>query len=376
MKVKKYTAPTMPEVMKLVRKELGNQAVILNSREKRSNGFLGLFKKRNIEVVAAVDPNPVLNKQSKNTQVSFKQEQSPNLNESSTTKKEYDPDLLKEIRDLKEQLSNQEQTAQYPEVIEKVNSHLQGQGVSQPLIDELIQPLLAEYYSNGQHEDLTVYFQLLQDLIAEKLKPSIDYQRNSSTKNLFLFGPTGVGKTTTLAKLAADASIKQGKDVGLITLDTYRIAAVEQLKTYAKILNLSVEVAYNSEDFEIAKENLSHKDLIFIDTPGRNFRKNEYIEQIHQLIEFGEDDELYCVLSLTSKEQDMVDIYNNFKALPINQVIFTKADETSLYGPILNLWSRYDFKIAYLTTGQDVPDDIEEATVDNVAQLIAGENVW
>ncbi|WP_017185289.1 flagellar biosynthesis protein FlhF [Alkalibacillus haloalkaliphilus] len=374
MKVKKYTAPTMPEVMKKVRKELGNQAVILNTREKRSKGFLGFLKKKNIEVVAAVDPNPIYNKQTTQTKGEISLYQEPHTRTENTTKsKEYDSDLLEEIRDLKEQLTlKQETKTQYPKVIEEVNNYLQGQGVSQSVIDELIDPLLAEYYSNGQQGDTTIYYELLQKQITTKMEAAAT-QSNSSAKRIFLFGPTGVGKTTTLAKLAADASINQNKDVALITLDTYRIAAVEQLKTYAKILNLPVEVAYNKEDFEQAKENFSHKDLIFVDTAGRNFRNSEFIEQIDELIDFNDEDELYCVLSLTSKEQDMIDIYNNFKELPINQVIFTKVDETNHYGPILNLWDRYKFKVRYITTGQDVPDDIEKASPNRIAQLIVGE---
>ncbi|MDV2580618.1 flagellar biosynthesis protein FlhF [Alkalibacillus haloalkaliphilus] len=375
MKVKKYTAPTMPEAMKKVRKELGNQAVILNSKEKRSTGFLGFLKKKNIEVVAAVDPNPIYNKQTTESNGQFSLSQDPLIRSEHTSKsKEYDSELLEEIRDLKEQLTlKQETKTQYPKVIEEVNNYLQGQGVSQSVIDELIDPLLAEYYSNGQQGDSTIYYELLQKQVTTRMEAAAT-QSNSSAKRIFLFGPTGVGKTTTLAKLAADASINQNKDVALITLDTYRIAAVEQLKTYAKILNLPVEVAYNKEDFEQAKDNFSHKDLILVDTAGRNFRNNEYIEQIDELIDFNEQDELYCVLSLTSKEQDMVDIYNNFKALPINQVIFTKVDETNHYGPILNLWHRYKFNISYITTGQDVPDDIEKASPNRIAQLIVGEH--
>ncbi|GEN44936.1 flagellar biosynthesis protein FlhF [Alkalibacillus haloalkaliphilus] len=374
MKVKKYTAPTMPEAMKKVRKELGNQAVILNSKEKRSTGFLGFLKKKNIEVVAAVDPNPIYNKQTTESKGQFSLNQDPLIrNEHTSKSKEYDSELLEEIRDLKEQLTlKQETKTQYPKVIEEVNNYLQGQGVSQSVIDELIDPLLAEYYSNGQQGDSTIYYELLQKQVTTRMEAAAT-QSNSSAKRIFLFGPTGVGKTTTLAKLAADASINQNKDVALITLDTYRIAAVEQLKTYAKILNLPVEVAYNKEDFEQAKDSFSHKDLILVDTAGRNFRNSEYIEQIDELIDFNEQDELYCVLSLTSKEQDMVDIYNNFKALPINQVIFTKVDETNHYGPILNLWHRYKFNISYITTGQDVPDDIEKASPNRIAQLIVGE---
>ena len=122
------------------------------------------------------------------------------------------------------------------------------------------------------------------------------------SKFIYLLGPTGVGKTTTIAKLAADAKMKHAKDIAFITLDTYRIAAIEQLKTYAKILDIPIEVAYNAEDLEAAKEKFKDKDLIYIDTAGRNYMNSEYINQLKEIAQFKEQDKLIYALTLTAKE--------------------------------------------------------------------------
>ncbi|WP_188205823.1 flagellar biosynthesis protein FlhF [Alkalibacillus aidingensis] len=379
MRVKKYSAATMPEVMKQVRKELGDSAVILNSKEKRTKGILGLFRKKNIEVLAAVDPNPVNLRQTQKTnnnltknmliqeqdQTATGTKQNNNVNE----------ELVNEIKQLKEQLSSDSQP-NYPTVIQETVKKLESQGVNRLLRDQLADYLLEEYYTNDKSKDIEHFKKVTQEFLKGKLEQATNFKPDLQTKNIYLFGPTGVGKTTTVAKLAAEAAIVQHKNVGLITLDTYRIAAVEQLKTYGKILNIPVEVAYNREDFEAAKQKFSEKDIIFIDSAGRNFRKTEYIDQVKELIHFEDHDELYGVLALTGKEQDLDEIYGQFTQLPINKVIFTKADETSQYGMIYNLWNKYRFSIAYITYGQDVPEDIQKASPEVLSEMIVGETQW
>ncbi|GAA0461375.1 flagellar biosynthesis protein FlhF [Alkalibacillus silvisoli] len=375
MKVKKYTAPTMPDAMKQVRKELGEAAVILNSKEKNSRGLLGLFKKKSIEVIAAVDPQPI--KQSPKTSLQKEKE----FKRSSFAIKDSQPDksvktdqeLLNEIRELKAELNQTEGKKNYPSPLDSIYLKLEKQGISHKLINEMMDDLLTEYYSNGKINDSSHYMKMIKNILYEKLQDATDFKLSEHIKTVYLFGPTGVGKTTTVAKLAADQAINQGKNVGLITLDTYRIAAVEQLKTYAKILGLPVEVAYNKDDFERAREKFSDQDLILVDTAGRNFKKDEYINQMKQFVNFTEEDALFCVLSLTTKEQDLKEIYSRFHDLSVNNVILTKIDETSQYGPIINLWDQYQFKIAYLTTGQDVPNDIERPTSKRLTDMIAGE---
>jgi flagellar biosynthesis protein FlhF len=195
---------------------------------------------------------------------------------------------------------------------------------------------------------------------------------NFSKKYINVVGPTGVGKTTTLAKIAAQAVLKYGKKVAFITTDTYRIAAIDQLKTYAKILNVPLEVTYTIDDFVKAKERFSHFDLILIDTAGRNFRNKQYVEDLKSVIGFDEDLETILVLALTSKYSDMLDIFEQFSSIKINKLIFTKVDETSKYGTIVNLILKNKIGVAYLTNGQNVPDDIFEASPESIANTVFG----
>ncbi|TFB23195.1 flagellar biosynthesis protein FlhF [Filobacillus milosensis] len=370
MKVKKYTAPTMPEAMKVVRNELGQSAVILNSREQKTKGFLGFFRKKYIEVFAAVDPNPIMSHKKASNKVDRiyqkpKQEEDRSLND----------EILKEINQLKTQVNQQKTNKNVlPDPIQVIYKHLEEQEINKDEIDEMLPFLLEKYYSNDKNDDKQLKRYVKQYLL-EKMDSAFAHHKHHA-KFIYLFGPTGVGKTTTIAKLAALSSITDDKKIAFITLDTYRIAAIDQLKTYAKILNVPIEVAYNKDDFKKAKDRFKDYDVIFIDSAGRNFRKDEYINQVKDFVEFSENEEIYCVLSLTSKSKDLEDIFTRFNQLNVNRVIFTKADETSQYGAIFNLWNKHKFKISYVTYGQSVPDDIQEASPELIVDLLVGEKQW
>jgi flagellar biosynthesis protein FlhF len=187
-----------------------------------------------------------------------------------------------------------------------------------------------------------------------------------------MVGPTGVGKTTTIAKLAALHVISGRRKVGLLTMDTFRIAAVDQLRTYANILDVPLEVAYQPEDLPAALERLADRDLIFIDTAGRNFRMDIHVEELRNAFGRIRVDETYLVLSVTSKPEDLDYLASAFSQLPIDKFLFTKLDETTTYGAILNLLYTYRKPLSYLTTGQNVPNDIEVASMDKVLRLILG----
>ena len=150
-------------------------------------------------------------------------------------------------------------------------------------------------------------------------------------------GPTGVGKTTTIAKLAAEQVLKYHRKVGFITSDTYRIAAIEQLKTYATILNVPLEVVFSPQDLTKAFHNLEECDVIFMDTAGRNFRNEMYVSELNSLLKTQGNSETILVLSLTTKYRDMRAITNNFNKFKLDKVLFTKMDETDSYGAIVNI---------------------------------------
>ncbi len=177
-------------------------------------------------------------------------------------------------------------------------------------------------------------------------------------KYIHLIGPTGVGKTTTIAKVAASL-VQSGKRIAFMTTDTYRIGAVEQLKTYADILQVPLEVCYTKDDYLRAIERFANYDHVLIDTAGRNYRDEKYIEELTNLIEFQNGMETFLVFSLTSKEEDLEAIYDQFSHINVDRFIFTKLDETSRFGALINMPLKYKKGIAFITTGQEVPDDIQ-----------------
>ncbi|MFD6439863.1 GTP-binding protein, partial [Peribacillus sp. NPDC060186] len=240
------------------------------------------------------------------------------------------------------------------------------------LRSQIMNELLEKWFAFKQQSTDEEVQGWLEEALFEILEKVQNGKPGLQKKYINIVGPTGVGKTTTLAKVAAETMLRHGKKVAFITTDTYRIAAIDQLKTYAKILNVPIEVAYNLEDFKKATERFSQYDYVFIDTAGRNFRNPQYVKDLSEIIDFTDKMETYLVLSLTSKQKDMEDIYRQFATIPIKQVIFTKADETSTFGAIFNFIHAHKLGAAYITNGQNVPDDIEKATSSQLLKTAFG----
>lgn len=374
MKVKKYIAPTMAEASEKIKKELGKDAIILNSKVVYTGGFLGFFKKKNIEVIAALDAekDPPIKNMSK--EVLVKKDSQINTKEGG----EVDL-LLHEMQELKSMVTHVKTKvtdyAQYSPAIQAIYLQLLNQEVPEEWIQRWIEELLEKEPALAEGNKDFVRKQIKQYLLQEL--SSFSYEGLSFQKKyVALLGPTGVGKTTTLAKLAAICSLQKQKKVAMITTDTYRIAAVEQLKTYAQILNVPIEVAYNIDDFKRAKETFQHHDIVFIDTAGRNFRDEHYVKELKTLIDFDEEMETFLVLALTSKPKDMKEVYEQFsERLDLDRIIFSKLDETSSIGGMIDFMFTFSRGISYVTTGQNVPDDMIEATPQYlIQQLFKGEN--
>ncbi|SFM31967.1 flagellar biosynthesis protein FlhF [Gracilibacillus orientalis] len=369
MKVKKFKGSTMPEVMKFVRKELGSDAVILNSKVIHEGGFLGLFKKRKIEVLAAIDQTKLPRKKTKTQKHVV--ESKPEVE--STAVSPNQEEVLKELRDMKQWMQkNATKDLTFKLPYQLVYDHLIKQEVDQEIAYELIESIQTRF-NNDEVEESKVWDQL-----------SFEVKHRIANKGTFggeifdkqfihLVGPTGVGKTTTIAKLAAHCVLNKQKKVAFITTDTYRIAAIEQLKTYSKILDVPIEIAYNLEDYKKAKEKFKNYNHVFVDTAGRNFRDEKYIKELGKIVDLNHEVNTYLVLSLTTRAKDLEEIYQQFDNIPIKQLILTKKDETTTYGPVLNLCLKYKIGIAYMTNGQDVPDDIEEISIEQIAKLIVGD---
>jgi flagellar biosynthesis protein FlhF len=383
MKVKKFVAKSMSEAMKKIRAELGSEAVILNSKEIETGGFLGFFTTKNIEVIAAIDTAPTVRRSTAKTT-----KQPNNSTAAKTTPidkvsevKEHDISqndrmLEKEVKELKNivnGISNSlvSQFDDYPEVLKKINQHFIDQDISPNIRIEVMKKLLKKWYiiDEGTKNDTEV-LKWTKDVLKELIQSNDMGGFTYNKKFLNLVGPTGVGKTTTIAKIAANCMIKHHKKVAFITTDTFRIAAIEQLKTYAKILNVPIEVAYSVDDFKKAKEKLASFDLILIDSAGRNFLNELYIDELKKVIDFDDEMETYLVLSLTSKYRDMTTIFEQFSKININKVIFTKNDETSSKGALLNLIHEYKIGVSYITNGQSVPDDIIEGSAEEIVNII------
>jgi flagellar biosynthesis protein FlhF len=188
-----------------------------------------------------------------------------------------------------------------------------------------------------------------------------------------LVGPTGVGKTTTIAKLAANFRLRDGIRMGLVTVDTYRIAAVEQLRTYAEIIDLPMKVVTSPREMRRALDELSGLDLVLIDTAGRSPRDELKIQELKSLLAEAQVDEVHLVLSLVASPKSLQATAEKFAPAGTTAMILTKLDEAVGMGSLLSVARRVPLPVSYLTTGQDVPDDIEHASARRVARLILGE---
>ena len=176
-----------------------------------------------------------------------------------------------------------------------------------------------------------------------------------------MVGPTGTGKTTTIAKLAAYYSLNKNHTVSIITADTYRIAAIEQIRAFAEIVGIGLQVVFSPEETPDALEACENDDIVFIDTAGRSQRNIEHMRDLENFLEAIKPDEIHLVLSATTKDSDLIDIIKRYKDLKINRLLFTKLDETIKLGNVFNIVSKGGIPVSYVTSGQSVPDDIELA---------------
>ena len=185
-----------------------------------------------------------------------------------------------------------------------------------------------------------------------------------------LIGPTGVGKTTTLAKLAANLKLREKHRVGLITLDTYRIAAVDQLKRYADIIGSPLKVVGNIDELREAMKAMADYDFVLIDTAGRSPNDAMKLNELRGLLASIEPDEVHLVLSSTASQCSVELAVHKFNEVRVDKIIFTKLDEAAHVGVVLNVVRKVNKTLSYVTTGQDVPDDIELGRGRRLAQMI------
>ncbi|MBL4952961.1 flagellar biosynthesis protein FlhF [Neobacillus sp. OS1-32] len=473
MKTKKIVADSIPLALKMVRQQLGDNAIIVNTRAIKSGGLFGFFAKQKFEVTAYSmdqDPpqaarnvsmdmeneKPLIESTSKTAvkpieETNFSDEQKrkiindvlvkrsihhtnlegvnskginesdnnglPAANQSQSSEatgsgfhkkpqmlyqyysqnadsekektvappkaKPAEPDhLLDELKSLKNMMmvfmTGEKQgngpTARFAKWINRLKQQGVTESVLEAIVIQTVNAMIEKFGSLNAATDEAIeqeMISIVQGMIERRTPKSNVLPEDVRLINII--GPTGVGKTTTIAKLATEQILKQKRQVAMITTDVYRIAAVEQLKTYAGILNVPIEVARSREELDQVLMKLKHFDLIYMDTTGRNFKDEKNRESINEFLHHPLISDNYLALSLTTKYEDLQYLLNEFLESPVNKLILTKLDETSSYGSILNIAYHYPYEITYLTNGQSVPEDITTIDPAMLANSLVGD---
>lgn len=364
MKVKLFTAQNMAEAMAQVKQDLGRDAVILHTRRYKKGGFLGFFGKEMVEVMAAVDA----------TAASIpKQSQIVNPPVASLTATTEDPKMAS----LQHEMSNMRKMLEQM-VCQIPKDTQQSSPVMELLLKNDIEPVIAANLIRGLpdvnslvgNNPAIVHKLLVHRIVSYCQRVDGIEILPSKCKTVALIGPTGVGKTTTIAKLAANFVLKEGYKVALVTADTYRIAAVEQLKIYGDIIGVPIEIVYSPEELKAALKRHEDKHLVLIDTAGRSPSNHQQLTELQSLLAVDPCIETHLVLSTTTKYRDAMEIVNKFSACSPQRFLFTKVDEASNLGTVLNLLYHFPTTLSYMTTGQSVPDDIELISSTKLANMI------
>ncbi len=277
-------------------------------------------------------------------------------------------ELQSELAQMKAMLVQVVSKEKTPEDEMSLQQALKQQEVEPDIIDDVVLQLPAEAILADK--DTPLALEGLTKYLADNVQMADGLELKSRKRKIAaLLGPTGVGKTTTLAKIAAQCVLEKGVSTAFITADTYRISAVEQLKTYADILGLPIAIVYTPDELKEAIQKFRQKQLILIDTAGRSQHNRRQMAELKEFLAVNQNIEKYLVLSATTKNEDAKDILDKFSGCKPDKVIFTKTDETKSLGIILNILRRKEMRLSYLTNGQSVPDDIVPAEAGKLAKL-------
>jgi flagellar biosynthesis protein FlhF len=413
MNLQTFKAATMAEALTQVKSNMGADAVILHTRTFYTRHWLGLRRREMVEITAGKGLNVGRRR--------FVAEPAPSAQPSRTSSaglatyrpgagsRELVPagaprvgaacggralmetpaatsaamlSISKEVNDLKilvKDLVSTNRQRQCPQVPEELVDYYT-QLITNQVADELATDIVKRLQKQVRPEHLAqpefVREKLADQL--EKLIPTagpIVRTKTSGPHVVALIGPTGVGKTTTLAKLAANLKLREKHRVGLVTLDTFRIAAVDQLKRYADIIGSPLRVVSTGEELREAVRAMSDCDFLLIDTAGRSPNDAMKLNELRGLLSTVEPDEVHLVLSSTASEECINLAVSRFSDVRVDKIIFTKIDEAAHVGVVLNVVHKVNKSLSYITTGQDVPDDIEVGRGRRLAQLILGNSL-
>jgi flagellar biosynthesis protein FlhF len=384
MIIKRYLVNNMNEAMTRIRYELGKDAVIISQRKIRKPGVKGFFSKKVIEVTAAIENVKKTEEDMTESIIAIRKaaenEAFPKNKYIFSDKENVEKEEHKEITELNESKDNveliremQEMKSLITDMMTKAPEKMSRRTKLQIKLEDcdLNEKLIKKVINKAKTMDDQIEETQKAKIALEKMIPISKVKMEG---RVVLVGPTGVGKTTTIAKLAGRLSLIEKKKVGLITIDTYRIGAVEQLKTYADIMNIPFKVVLSIKEMETAVKAMNSCDVILIDTTGRSSKNTMQISELRAFIERVATDNIHLVISSTTKTKDVDSIVEGYNVLNYNNVIITKLDETSTYGSILNILDAAKKPLSFITTGQNVPDDIKCISPAEVSNLILGED--
>ncbi len=360
----------MKEALALVKQELGEDAIILKSKKITRGGIFSFLSREQIEVTAAIDP-------SAKTAGDERQNPNPAVQPRESFKDKYI------LHDIKDEVKRIEGT------LSEISEHMKYEGMPS------LPPALGKYYvtmvNNGVDKKISgdlaqeIYFNLSKDQLNNPLTVAkavhnrisrmftisgpINFDGKSQL-TIALIGPTGVGKTTTIAKIAAHLKFFEGRKAALVSADTYRMAAIEQLRTFARIASIPIEVVYQPGDMTLALNKHKDKDVVLIDTAGRSHHDQDKMRELAAFLEAAQPDQTHLTLSAGTKMSDLLDIIDRFKTVMSQHLLITKLDETVGFGNLLNLAHLRPKSFSFLTLGQNVPDDITLADRAALTRLV------
>lgn len=410
MIIKKFTGKTEAEATEAAKKELGSTLVIMNVREVKKKGLFAFLLPKQIEVTAALEEEALARPQYGSilrtaADKEIRTEQQNLLAKNSTENIEKKLDSLQTL--LESQLNNRQsekeesaKTQDVPDAEEKEDkcsdmaAAEKKEEEENPEQDKFIRLLynkmldneMDEKYVNSILEDASktkkadlpfdyLLANIYQKMVLKFGKSEGITPSQEGPRIVLFIGPTGVGKTTTIAKLAGRYCVEEKKKVALLTADTYRIAAAEQLRTYANILETPFRIIYTPEELQAAVDDYWDCDYIFIDTAGRSHQNTDQLEKMKEMVaalKRPESYQVFLVLSATTKYRDLQKIADCYGKIADFELIFTKLDETEAVGNLLNMKLYTDAPIAYVTCGQNVPDDMEAFNPQKTVKQILG----
>lgn len=413
MIIKKFQGKTEADAIEQAKKELGPNVVIMNVKNVKRKGLFAFLKPQRVEVTAALEeesertayvkkeepvkveesiPVPVNKAQPIFSEETIRQfELSAGVKTKDTEKVENAE--TKAIEEKLDNLQNLLEQKLQPKEAEAVQTETAVDEKSAEIIkfekllyNKMIENEVNETYANQIIEEMEKNIKpnmpfeqalanIYQKIILKFGKPETITPAKLGPKVVFFIGPTGVGKTTTIAKIASKFSVDGKKKVALLTTDTYRIAAAEQLRTYANILEVPFRVIYSVEEIQNALKELKDYDYIFVDTAGHSHKNESQKANMNSFIHAVDDTiekEAYLVLSATTKYRDLLSIADSYSEMIDYKLIFTKLDETITLGNLLNLKLYTGAPLSYVTCGQNVPDDIEQFNPQKTVKLLLG----